>query len=70
MVADVVADFEGMVKLIHDDQIKGADERVEKKEQELIDAQTQRHMLRQDDSKARTLAQALLDMAKQIPIDK
>jgi len=60
------ADFEGMVTLIHNYQIKGANARVEQKEEDLIDAQTARHMLRQDDSEARKLAQEILDMAEKL----
>ncbi|MBA7533123.1 hypothetical protein ES705_25358 [subsurface metagenome] len=59
-------DFEGMVTLIHDYQIKGAIARVEQKEQELIDARTARQMLQQDDSEARKLAQDILDMAEKL----
>ncbi|MBA7465351.1 hypothetical protein ES707_00513 [subsurface metagenome] len=60
------ADFEGMVTLIHNFQIKGANARVEQKEQELIEARTARQMLKQDDSGARDLAQSILDMAEKL----
>lgn len=59
-------DFEGMVTLIHNYQLKCANAEVEKKEQELIDARTARRMLENDDSEARKLAQAFLDMASKM----
>ncbi len=59
-------DFEGMVTLIHNSQIKVATARVEQKEEELIHARTARQMLQQDDSEARKLAQDILDMAEKL----
>jgi len=60
------ANFEAMVQLIHDYQIKGGKERVAQKEEELVDAQNKLQMLRQDDSEARELAQGVLDIASQL----
>lgn len=62
------ADFEGMVTLIHNYQIKGANARVEQKEEELSEARTARQMLKQDDSEARNLAQSILDMAEKLKV--
>ena len=59
-------DFEGMVTLIHEYQIKGATARVEQKEEELTVASRCLLLLHQDDSEARKLAQDILDMAEKL----
>lgn len=55
--------FEGMVGLIHHFQIKGGEAQVERRQEELVDAQNRLQVLREDDSKARALAKEITDLA-------
>lgn len=59
-------EFEDLVKLIHDFQIKGGEAQVERREEELIEARNRLQVLREDDSKARALAEEITGLASRI----
>lgn len=58
--------FEDAVALVHKYDVEVANAMVEQKEQELMDAQTARHMLKQDDSRARKLVQEVMDTVSRL----
>lgn len=55
--------FEDVVRLIHHFQIKGGEAQVVRRREELVDAQNRLQVLRDDDSKARALAEEITDLA-------